>query len=72
MDVLIDMLETILNGRRVTANHFDIQMKLENAARDDYCFTISFDPELYSFDRQNMDREKEFTPYAKPWDKIAK
>jgi len=72
LDVLIHLLDTILHGGRVTANHFDIQMKFEDAEREDYCFIIRFDPELYSFDRQNMDQENEFTPYAQPWDKIVK
>jgi hypothetical protein len=65
LDSVIIMVETILHGRRVDADHYDFQLSQGD-------FTISFDSELYCFGRQNMDREAEFTPYAQPWDKIVK
>jgi hypothetical protein len=72
IDTLIHAVETIMHGRRVNAGHFDLQLRSGNAAYTDYCVTISFDSELYSFDLENMNREHEFTPYAQPWDKIVK
>jgi hypothetical protein len=72
LDTIIRELATIVHGRRVRAKWDEYQMKFGDNDREDYCFDLSFDHDLYSYEVHHMGQAEEFTPYAQPWDKIVK